>query len=385
LTHSVPAPPLEAPASIRHRPTPLPRGRLLLLAGGGLGLLLGVWTGLARAGVHDPFGPIMAHGVIMVLGFLGTLIALERAVALGARWGYAGPALSGAAVLVLFAGATTAGGILLTAAGVVVTAVYGVTLHRHYDTHLALMAVGALAWVLAAALWTVGLSPIRLFPLLAAFLVLTIVGERLELSRLRVPSAASRRRLVAASLAVAAGAVLTLVARTLGLTVAGIGLLLQTAWLLRNDIARVTIRRPGLPRFAAACLLAGFVWLGISGVLWILLAHGRGGALVYDAALHTLFLGFVMSMVMGHAPIILPAVLRTPLLHHPVAWGPLVILHASVAVRVGADLGGSTWLRGWSAHGNVTALLLFVAVAAWVTRRGRRHATLSVPVSQVVS
>lgn len=54
----------------------------------------GVWTGLARAGVHDAVGPVGAHGVIMVLGFLGTLIALERAVALDAWWAFVAPALA---------------------------------------------------------------------------------------------------------------------------------------------------------------------------------------------------------------------------------------------------------------------------------------------------
>src|SRR5690606_34659033 len=66
----------------------VPRSRLLLLAGGGVALLLGLWSGLARAGIHDPIGPVSAHGVIMVLGFLGTLIALERAVAFGAAWAF---------------------------------------------------------------------------------------------------------------------------------------------------------------------------------------------------------------------------------------------------------------------------------------------------------
>jgi len=33
----------------------------------------------------------------------------------------------------------------------------------------------------------------------------------------------------------------------------------------------------------------------------------------YDAVVHAIFLGFVISMVMAHAPVILPAVLRRPL------------------------------------------------------------------------
>jgi hypothetical protein len=347
--------------------------RFVLLAGGGFALLIGAWTGLARAGVHDPFGPVAAHGVVMVLGFLGTLIALERAVALNRRWAYAGPALSGAAVVGLVAGLPdVAGGALLTAAGLVVTGAYVTLLRHRIEPYLAIMTGGALAWVLAAGAWTAGLSPVRIAPVLTAFLVLTIVGERVELSRLRFPSVASQRRLIGAIVLFAVGVTWSLIDRPVGLVIAGVGLIGQTAWLWRNDIARVTIRRPGLPRFAAACLLSGYVWLAAAGLLWIALGAGIGGWLVHDAAMHALFLGFVMSMVMGHAPIIGPAVLGITLPHRPSAWVPLGLLHLSVALRVGADLAGSTWLRGWAAHGNVAALLLFVGIAAVTARRAGR-------------
>ena len=362
------APPTPATA----RAGGVPRGRLVLLAGGGLGLLVGMWTGLARAGVSVAAGPAASHGIIMVLGFLGTLIALERAVAVRTRWAYVAPALSAASVLWLVAGIPVAGaGVLLSVAGLLTVGVYAHLLRVRVEAHLVLMAAGALAWPVAAVLWTFGFSPVRLAPTLAAFLVLTIVGERVELSRLRMPTVSSQRRLLAAAALFGAGVALTLVDRGAGLVVAGVGLVAQTAWLARHDIARVTIRRSGLPRFAAACLLAGYVWLGTAGVLWIALGTQVGGWLVYDAALHALFLGFVMSMVMGHAPIILPAVLRTPMQYRPVAWIPLGLLHASVALRIGADLAGSAWLRSWAASGNVTAILLFVAVAAITTRRSR--------------
>ena len=360
----------------------LPRGRLTLLVGGGIALGAGLWTGLTRSGVATWPGPAAAHGVLMVLGFLGTLIALERAVALRARWAHLGPTLAAGGTLALLLGAPmVVAGMLFTSAGMVVAAVYAVTLRRQAESYLLVMAGGSLLWILAAVLWTTGWSPVRLSPVLAGFLVLTIVGERLELSRLRVPTAAAQRPLLLAAALFTTGVVLTLFDWPVGLVVAGSGLLAQTAWLARHDLARVTVRRPGLPRFAAVCMLAGYVWLAAGGLLWGALGFGVGGSLVRDAALHAVFLGFVMSMVMGHAPIILPAVLGSPLPYHRSAWVPLGLLHTSLLARIAADLFGSTGLRGWAAAGNVTALLLFVVVAAGtaVSSRRRRAPTSSAP------
>jgi hypothetical protein len=88
------------------------------------------------------------------------------------------------------------------------------------------------------------------------------------------------------------------------LAVSGVGLILLGAWLLRFDIARHTIKKSGLTRYIAACLLPGYVWLIMGGCLW-LIAGLPSSNLTIDAMLHTLFLGFVFSMIFGHAPIIL--------------------------------------------------------------------------------
>jgi hypothetical protein len=366
-----PARQVTADLPARSSSTRIPRPRLLPLLAGGIALVLGTYTGLARAGIEHRFVAADLHAVLMVLGFLGTVISLERAVALGRRWGYLAPAASASAVLLL-PFSRVAGGWLLVLAGGLVTGTYAAFLRQRFEPHLAIMAVGSLAWIAAAGLWLSGLHPIRLTPLLAAFLVLTIVGERLELSRLTLPSSASRRRFVGAVALFALGAALSPVWRSTGLVLAGFGLLGQVLWLARYDLARRTIRRPGLPRFIAICLLAGYVWLGVSGLLWIAIGVGVSGLLLHDALVHSLFLGFVLSMVMGHAPIIVPAVLRVPLHFGRLAYAPLVLLHLSVAVRIAADLAGSLWWREVALHGNVVALLSFVVVTVLAVRRGRR-------------
>jgi len=93
--------------------------------------------------------------------------------------------------------------------------------------------------------------------------------------------------------------------------IVGLGYLALAAWLLVHDLARVTVRQNGLTRYIAVCLLTGFVWLMVGGWLSIGYAGYTAGP-IYDAKLHAVFVGFVFSMVFGHAPIIFPAVLGSP-------------------------------------------------------------------------
>jgi hypothetical protein len=349
----------------------IPRPRLALLLLGGLGLVLGTYTGLARAGAGHSLVAADLHGIVMVFGFLGTVIALERAIALGSPWAYGAPLASGLAVLVLPVARPLGAALILVAGGLLVLAYVALLRRGRLDGHLLVMAAGGLAWIAAVMLWTSGSGPIRITPLLAVFLVLTVVGERLELSRLTLPAPASRRRFLAAIGLFVLGASLAPWFRPTGLVLGGLGLIGQVAWLLRYDLARRTIRRPGLPRFAATCMLSAYGWLGVGGLLWIAIGLGARGPLLHDAMVHAVFLGFVIAMVMGHAPIIIPAVLRTSYRFDRWVYPPLVLLHVSVALRIAADLTGSFPLRGVALHGNIAALLLFLVITIRAVRRGR--------------
>jgi hypothetical protein len=133
---------------------------------------------------------------------------------------------------------------------------------------------------------------------------------------------------------------------------------LLALWLFAFDLARVTVRQSKLPRFVAVCLLAGYFWLAAGGALIAL-------SVAYDAALHAIFVGFVFSMVFGHAPVILPAVLRVSFPYHPVLYLPLALLHASLAVRVAVSTQPGAW-------GNAAAIALFILLAAALTLARRK-------------
>lgn len=339
------------------------------LAFAGMCLLVGMYAGLTRIGVSLPAASgdaVRLHGPLVVVGFLGTLIGLERAVGIARRWA-AGAALAAPlalAALVVDA-PTVVVGLALTAVGGVLVGAHVVVLRAQPSLHAMVMAIGAVAWPAATAVWAFTGSVRDVVGLLTAFLVLTIVGERLDLSRLTRPSGPPAV-IVTGSALVALGAATATFAWGVGVRVTGVGLVLVALWLARHDVARVTLRRTGLPRYVAAALLAGYGWLGFGGVLWAAGAPGRYG---YDAMVHTVLLGFVISMVFAHAPVIGPALLRVPLTYRPLLYVPLALLHATLAVRVAGDLVANSGLRLVGAVGNVAAVVVFLIVAALMIRK----------------
>ncbi len=161
---------------------------------------------------------------------------------------------------------------------------------------------------------------------------------------------------------------------TVGTALLGLALLVLTGWLAQHDVARRTVRGTGLPRYAACCLLAGYAWLAVAGATWLVGGPADGGVR-YDAVVHACFLGFALSMVMAHAPVILPAVVRRPLPYHPAFYGPVVLLNASLALRLwaGDALGSrSAWVVGGVL--NIVAVVSFVTVAAWSATRSAARA-----------
>jgi hypothetical protein len=308
----------------------------------------------------------------MVCGFLGTLIGLERAVALGRLWAYAAPVLTGLGAALLVAGVGTWSGPLLIAAGsAVLVAVFGAVLRVQSQPFLVVMAMGAGSWLGGNVAWLAGADVFRVVPLWVGFLVLTIAGERLELSRVLGHSPRVERWFLALAGGLALALVGAAVAPAVGWRLVGVVLVALAAWLVRYDVARFTVRRSGLTRYVAACLLTGYAWLVVGGGLAVAVGLPPGG-LVYDAVLHAVLVGFVFSMVFGHAPLIFPAVLGVEVAYRPVLYGPLALLHLSLVLRVAGDLGAPPALRRWGGLLGAVAIGLFLLAAAVGIATGRR-------------
>jgi hypothetical protein len=197
-----------------------------------------------------------------------------------------------------------------------------------------------------------------------------------ELARIRFRGPSGQAAFTAAVGTYVATLLFMIVDAPLGVRLSGLGMLAMTAWLLRHDVAWLTIRRPGLPRYAAACLLTGYVWLGVAGFIVVSTPQLWAG-LTYDAYLHAVLLGFVFSMIFAHAPFIVPGIVGRQVGYISVAWLPLVLLHASVVARIVGDLLPSQDLRLWAGLLSALAILLYGVVLVIGLVRGPAPATPS--------
>lgn len=357
--------------------------RLTLLIPGGLALLAGLDSALLLLGLPAPLTTNRLadiHGPLMVFAFLGTLIALERAVAHGAWWAYLAPAALGAGGLAALSPfpLLVAQGLIMVGFGLQV-AIYRSVWRRQQQIYLAIQTLGAASALGGALLWLAGVPVPQLVPWMAAYLILTIAGERVELSRLARTSQRPEQHAFWIALVIFAAPALALISAQWGQIVLGLGLLGLVAWLWTHDIARGTIRSRGLPRFSAACLLAGYGWLAGAAALWILRAPILEGR-IYDATLHSVFLGFVMSMIFAHAAIILPAVIRKPLPYRAVLWVPAALLHASLILRVlVGDARDIAWAVSWGGALNIAAVLLFIGCAVFSSATASRAKPGGIP------
>lgn len=340
-----------------------------MLLPGGLALLAGLDGALLLLGLPAPLTTErlpQVHGPLLVLGFVGTVVALERAVALRRWWGFAAPAGLGAGALLLLSAVPLAVGQAVLLGGTLVQlALYGALWRRQESGALALQALGAVLATGSALLWWGGAPVSAALPWFAGFLVLTIAGERLELARVGAIGEAAERLVLVLGTALFAAVGATALWPAVGHPVLGAVLLALVAVFVVHDVARRTVRATGLPRYMAWCLLAGYAWLVVAGAVWLLAGQVSGGP-AYDAVVHAVFLGFTLSMIMAHAPVILPAVLARPLPYRPAFYGPAALLHGSLVLRLLAgDAYGLPWALQLGGSLNVVAVLAFVAVAVW--------------------
>jgi len=343
---------------------PLRPFRFLFIGFAGLSLLSGIWIGIARLGVAVPLpspAMIALHGPLMAIGFLLTLIGLERAAAVDRWWVYGIPLLSvvGTAALILGLPQKLAAFFAVSAAALLVLFFYQLFRLRR-EEHFVVMNLSAALLFCGNLLWSLDSAIFQIVPWWTGFLVVMIAGERLELNRIRRPPLWVRVSLRVALVIFVAGLALALVDFRLGVRIAGAGLIAIALWLLRYDLAWQSVKLPGLPLFMARCLICSYFWLALGGVFWIWFARFFGAGPLYDAALHTVFIGFIFSMIFAHAPIILPTITGLALPFHNAFYLHAGLLHVSLLVRIAGDLAFLPGGQKWGGLLNALAIVLFL-------------------------
>lgn len=341
------------------------RSRFILVAVAGMCLLIGLWSGLTRLEWDLPkpqadFDSL--HGPLMVVGFLGTLIGLERAVAINIWWAYGVPFFSCVSMSALLMDAPLP---LIAAtaflAAVLLTLLFADLYRRQPGEHFVIITISAALFGIGDLLWLAEAPLSQVAPWWSGFLVLTIAGERLELTRLRQPPSYARWQFRACVAIILAGLTISIFSLFLGVRVAGAGLVVLALWLLRYDLAWQNLHTAGLPRFMARCLIIGYVWLAIGGVLWLAFAPFFAAGPIYDAMLHVIFVGFVFSMIFAHGPVILPAITGMKLAFQNLFYLHVALLHLGLILRLAGDFDWVFGSRKWGGALNALAILLFIA------------------------
>ena len=158
---------------------------------------MALWAGLLRLGWAMPHANMdiaAAHGPLMIAGFLGTLISIERAVAVSLyikspilrQLPYLAPlfSVSGAFSLMLPLDPSPAP-FLITLSSIILVLVFTFIIFKQPEFFNLLMGLGAVSWLLGNVRWYTGQAFYAVVPWWIGFLILTIVAERLELSRIR--------------------------------------------------------------------------------------------------------------------------------------------------------------------------------------------------------
>lgn len=336
------------------------------------GLVIGITGGLQRLGWVLPFPTshaVVFHGLLMICVFLGTVISLERAVAIGKTWPYLAPLTVGLSGLMLFSGIPSFAIWMLMIASVMYAIAMVHLFLRQRASHIIVLLLGGFSWIVGNTIWLLDL-PIHFAVLWwMNFLLLTIAGERLELTRFLPASRLSKVLFFWITFLLFISACIPILTTNgVNFVLFSFALAALAIWLLWYDIARKTVKQQGVTRYIAICLLSGYCWLLVAALIGLSATPLTSGG-CYDAFLHAVFIGFVFSMIFGHAVIIFPAILKIKMRYNKMLYLALFVLHSSLLVRVAGDLLQIYSYKKISGMLTVFALIIFFITNVIATLR----------------
>ena len=286
-----------------------------------LSMIVGVYAGWLRLGWNFPLiepQSVPQHGALMVGSFLGTLIATEKVSTAQSKWWWLVPVIFISSFPLMMHVSAKSGYMALVLGSLGYVWLCGQVCLTYRFTSDILLFIGAIFQFLGHFALLRTFSFPMAFAGWLAFFVFTIVGERLNLTRFLPVSKRDRTELfIWLGLFIAS---LFLYHKGYGfvLTLVFVGI---AQWLIRNDIARKNLSKEGLHRFLGATLLIGYGWLILTGFVALFNGSSTNATWIYDAVVHSFFIGFILTMIMAHAPIIFPSLLGINVRpYHPVMY-----------------------------------------------------------------
>ncbi|PZR38349.1 MAG: hypothetical protein DI538_09885 [Azospira oryzae] len=344
-------------------------GRLPFVLVALVSLITGLLAGLHRMGWTLPLtGVSPDHGAIMVGGFLGTLIILEKIIPLKKNVLYVFPIISGASVVLFFIEQPIYSVACLVLASAGLSIIFLIYWIRERSTIYFLMVAGAICWLTGNILLIIhNFYPISL-PWWMAFVLLIITAERLELMKFLPVSRNQKLIFIGMLLTFVTGCLISF--HRAGNYVAAFSLVGSSIWLMRHDVVALNLKKKDLPRYVGVALLSGYFALLLSGIFLLILPEQPLG---YDILVHSFFIGFVFSMIFAHGPIILPGVLGISAKpYHPLFFIWLALLHGSWITRAISDITLDMQLRKYSGLISAIAIICYFLSLAIITIRTQR-------------
>ncbi|MEQ8684284.1 MAG: hypothetical protein RIE86_03285 [Imperialibacter sp.] len=322
-----------------------------------VGLLSGVWAGLIRIGFDlPPVDLATLHGPLMVGGFVGTLIGVERSIlSSNGKW-WLIPALSGAAIIAWLAGFHQVAPYFLIAASALLVLLQAILLLSSSPTWVTFVQFcGAICF--AGGNIRLLFNPLMpaIVPFWMGFVLCFILATRL--------SENPAKNVLMGSL-IKVGLVVFLVSLIVpfhlgGYYLTGGGLVAIALGMIYIEVQTDQGIGWSYEKYSFTAIMLGWFWLLTSGIgimLWKEHIYG------YDATTHSFFVGFLFSMVFIHAlakASYLAGLSKPPF--HPVLFTWLILLSVSLLLRVfAADILHIISLKKWSGLLNGISIFGFI-------------------------
>lgn len=334
-------------------------------------LLAGLWSGLNRIGWNLFLLPITAHhGAIMVGGFLGTLIILEKIIPLKKNILYLIPILNAVSVIFFFTNQPKIAICILVSSSTALSFVFLYYFRSQRTMTYMLMLLGAICWLIGNILLLTKFFYPLAFPWWAAFALFIIAAERLELMRFLPVSKLSKSIFIFILLSFIMGVLFSF--HGMGNIICGLSLIAASLWLMRNDLIGINLKKSDMPKYIAITVLTGYVALLLTGIFLLALSDRW---LNYDAVVHSFFIGFVFSMIFAHGPIILPGIMGISVTSFSkILYVWLTLLQLSWGIRIFSDVLMELEIRKISGLLSALAILGYFFTMAVLTIRSQQQA-----------